>query len=69
MVISYQDLKVQSSTKISESIKLTAEENLKMLEIRDTQGNVNILIFKPTLLYIVPNAQSSHDSCGKGKIF
>lgn len=32
--------------------QMTAEENLKMLEIKDTQGNVNTLIFKPTLCIV-----------------
>lgn len=49
----------------------TSEENLKMLEIRETQGNVNTLISKQILLIlyrlVVPSPQSSDVSCGKGK--
>lgn len=31
----------------------TSDENQKMLEIRQTHGNVNTVISKPTLLYAI----------------
>lgn len=47
--------------------QMTAEENLKMLEIRDSKGNVDTLIFKPTLL-VVYSAQCRGKKFNKLKL-
>lgn len=49
-VISYHSLKVPKQYRNLRINQLTAEENLKMLEMRDTHGNVNTLILKSTLI-------------------
>jgi len=77
MMISYQNddfLPELNAPEQHKNIRINqtiSGENLKMLAIRDTQGNVNTLIPRPTLLIlyrlVVPSPQSSDVSCGKGK--